>query len=237
MQATAYDKMIIRNLALLATMLVLAAACGSEDPTPTVANDPAAEPAVTAVFNCEANNTAFTFTVRTMGQHLALWLPMEFNRPYVVLESVRAASGAKYEVENVMVWLHGDEAMLDLDGQTFKGCRRDAYASIWEHAKLNGVDFRATGNEPGWTLEISGRVLLDLNYDYGASRIQVESSKPVSNNEELRTTYTAESDGTSLTIDIFGRTCTDSMSGAQFESTVTVNIGDRVLHGCGRALH
>ncbi len=38
--------------------------------------------------------------------------------------------------------------------EPYLDCTYDRRASIWEHAKLSGVDFRAVGNEPGWVLEV-----------------------------------------------------------------------------------
>jgi putative lipoprotein len=221
-------------------MVCLAAACGKDAPSPAVPGDPAAGSAVTSVFDCGADERPFAFTVRTIGPQLALWLPLEFGRPYLVLEQVRAASGSKYAADDVMVWLHGDEAMLEVADESFKSCKRNSYQSVWEHAKLNGVDFRATGNEPGWVLEISQQVMIDLDYDYGASRIHARSAEPTENRDEMRTTYVVDENGQHMTVEILAETCADSMTGTQFESTVSITIDDRdhrVLRGCGRALH
>lgn len=172
-----------------------------------------------------------------MGDDLALWLPFEFGRPYLVLEQVRAASGARYETEDVMVWLHGGEAMLEVDGTSFKACALDTFASVWEHAKLSGVDFRATGNEPGWVLEVSERTSIYLNYDYGQSLIETTSSEPVDDPVTRQSTFSAVADGRDVTIRISAAKCVDTMNGHEFESTVVVNIDERELRGCGRALH
>jgi uncharacterized membrane protein/membrane-bound inhibitor of C-type lysozyme len=214
--------------------MTLAAACSDEPSALPNASNPTS---VTSVFSCPANDGPLTFTVRTMGDNLALWLHQEFGRPYLVIEPARAASGARYEKDEVMVWLNGNEAMLEVDDATFKACARDAYASVWEHAKLGGVDFRATGNEPGWILEIRNRTTLLLNYDYGQSVIEAQSQEPVDDVAARLTTYSAVANGQAVTVRISDDKCTDTMSGFEFESTVIVNIGERELHGCGRALH
>ena len=59
--------------------------------------------------------------------------------------------------------------MLEVDGETIRGCTEDRYESIWEDAKLSGVDFRAVGNEPGWVLEIRDSESIRFEYDYGQS--------------------------------------------------------------------
>lgn len=240
MQATSFgpqqsiSEMSIRIPLVLAISVSAAIACSNEPPAPSADENKAP---VTSVFNCSGNDRSLAFTVRTMGEKLALWLPLELGRPYLVLEQAPAASGARYEAENVMVWLHDNEATLDIDGETFKSCVRDSYASVWEHAKLGGVDFRATGNEPGWVLEIRHRTSLLLNYDYGESVIETQMTGPVDDVAARQSTFTATADGQTVTIRISAERCTDTMSGFEFESTVVVNIGERELRGCGRALH
>lgn len=215
--------------------MLLVAACVDK---PETATDEAAEsPAVTAVFDCGEGEASFSLTTRTVPDGLALWLPMDFERPYLALPQTPAASGSRYEGDGVIFWQHGEEAMLEVDGERFSGCRLNRKASIWEHAKLNGVDFRATGNEPGWVLEISERTRIDLSYDYGASHIQVTSREPVSDAQAMRTTWEANAQGQALKIEISVAACTDTMSGDRFESTVVIYLGERRLQGCGRPLH
>jgi uncharacterized membrane protein len=227
-----------RHSGLLVVSLFVVTACSpdSETLSATTKRDTPARHEVTSVFDCAVDNEAITFVVRTIGADLALWLPPDFDQPYLVLEQVPAASGARYETGDVTVWLHGQEAILTVAGNSYKSCQRDAYASVWEHAKLDGVDFRATGNEPGWILEIRNRSSLLLDYDYGDSRIETEMSEAVEDHARQSTYYSADAKGQTVTIEISATECTDSMSGFEFESTVTVNIGERSLHGCGRAL-
>jgi len=69
----------------------------------------------------------FDFRIRTGPGEIALWLPERFDGreggTYRVLGQVRAASGAKYQDGPVTVWTKGDEALLEVDGETFTGCR------------------------------------------------------------------------------------------------------------------
>ena len=224
-------------LSLAAALLLFIAGCSGESETETAADKSERLPAVTAVFECDIGDAPFAFITRTIAQGLAVWLPAKFERPYLALQQTPAASGSRYEGDGVVVWLYGEEAMLEVDGERLGGCRRDPHASIWEHAKLSGVDFRATGNEPGWVLEISERTRIDLSYDYGASRIQVNASEPVDDQQARRTTWEANADGELMKLEISAVACADSMSGEQFESTVVIYLGDRQLKGCGRPLH
>ncbi|WP_412060707.1 YbaY family lipoprotein [Rubrivirga sp. IMCC45206] len=76
----------------------------------------------TLVYGCA--DGAFTVRVRTGPGELAVWLPERFASRYLVLGQVRAASGAKYQDGAVTVWTEGDEATLEVDGETFPDCRR-----------------------------------------------------------------------------------------------------------------
>ena len=219
---------------LLITAFLSIAACDGEAPP---SSEVAAGDAITSVFDCSTPGGEFAFTTRTLNPGLALWLPHDFARPYLALDQTEAASGARYQNDDVVVWLHGTEAMLEVGTQRFGACQRNARASIWEHAKLGGVDFRAAGNEPGWVLQIRARTSIELDYDYGNARIETTSAEPVSDTQSMRTTYEAQSNGQFLFIEILASPCTDSMSGEQFESTVTVKFGERTLTGCGRSLH
>lgn len=209
-------------------------ACSTAPTVPPVADE---RPMTTAVFVCDAPDGTLTFTTKALAAELAVWLPLEFERPYLVLQQTRAASGARYEADGVVVWQHGDEAMLEIDDQRFSGCRRDPRASIWEHAKLEGVDFRATGNEPGWVLEIRDKNRIDLRYDYGSSRIQAVADRIVDDQPAHRTTYSVTASEPPLAIEITAEGCSDDMSGEPFSASVVVRIGDRILRGCGRPLH
>ncbi len=74
----------------------------------------------TFVYACDP---AVTFRVRTGPGEIALWLPERFGGRYLVLGQVRAASGAKYQDGPVTVWTKGDQATLEVDGETFPECR------------------------------------------------------------------------------------------------------------------
>lgn len=73
-------------------------------------------------FTCDG----FRFRIRTGPGEIALWLPERFEGrdggTYRVLGQVRAASGAKYQDGPVVVWTRGDQATLEVDGETW-ACR------------------------------------------------------------------------------------------------------------------
>ena len=192
----------------------------------------------TYVYECAANaKDDFRFTVRTGPGELALWLPARFNRPYLVLSQVRAASGAKYQEGDVVVWTKGGEALLEIAGQTYEGCTENRRRSIWEHAKLSGVDFRATGNEPGWHVEITEGRRIQFTYDYGQRQVVAPTPQPDVDAENGRTVYHAQTEAHNLKAIIESTPCTDTMSGEIYSVTTTVVLDGKTYRGCGRSLH
>jgi uncharacterized membrane protein len=106
--------------------------------------------------------------------------------------------------------------------------------SVWHKAKLRGVAFRAVGQEPGWLLEITNGSEILLVTDYGKHRTSYPYVEPIVHQEERRTEFITGDDGT--IVEIRGVPCRDSMSGEEFEVSVTIKQTDRELQGCGRAL-
>jgi putative lipoprotein len=154
----------------------------------------------------------------------------------VLLPHVPAASGAKYSDAVDTFWSQGREALLEADGGLHRNCRSGAAPSPWENAKSRGVDFRATGNEPGWHLKIrDGEEILFVT-DYGRTRVLTLDPGPGNDAVTPRITYTAQMDAHRLVVIIDPRPCTDTMSGEEFTATVAVSLDAWEYRGCGRAL-
>ncbi len=133
---------------------------------------------------------------------------------------------------------HGLHVFLPPDATGgYLDCEHDRRASIWEHAKLNGVDFRAVGNEPGWVLEIREGERLDLSYDYGQRRLSVPVTDTSADADKRITTLSGSADGRAMTVRLSGGGCSDTMSDETYPTRVEVEFDDRVLSGCGRPLH
>lgn len=121
--------------------------------------------------------------------------------------------------------------------EPYLNCSYDRGESIWEHAKLSGVDFRAQGNEPGWVLEIREGVRLDLSYDYGQGKLSVPIDQKRSDQEGRTTVFSGSSRGETLRVTLIGETCRDTMADNVFPTQVEVEFSGRQLKGCGRPLH
>lgn len=193
----------------------------------------------TSVYVCDDRGAGLNLITRSGPGEIALWLPVEWGGGYFVLGQVRAASGSRYEGDDLMLWIHGEEALVEVAGEQHRGCRLDVHQSIWAHARLSGVLFRGVGNEPGWSIEIRDR-RLDLELDYGTRTLSVDVDREQSLSastgagvREIRGVHGTET----VLVEISESPCNDSMSGEPFDATVVTHLGARRLHGCGNWLN
>ncbi len=192
-------------------------ACHQGNPPPSVVQ--------TYVFECEDQST---YVVRTRPDGAWIFLPQGSSR----LSPAPADHGDRYTGGDFEISIQGESAQIQEPGQTPKRCRNNPRRAVWERAKLDGADFRAVGNEPGWDLVIiDGRIV--LNTDYGTTRIEVPLPKPVIDQKSRTTVWKTQP----LTLEVIGRPCSDTMADEHYESTVTVRLPNQTLRGCGMALH
>ena len=104
---------------------------------------------------------------------------------------------------------------------------------IVRDARSTGVEFRASGNEPGWTFEILADRLVFVG-SYGAER--AITPRPAPHLESGETVYTAATEAHRLTVRIRPASCIDSMSGERYDAKVEVELDGRRYRGCGGAL-
>ena len=191
----------------------------------------AAKPAKTYVFECP---DGYAFTASIEGTTAWLFLPEQT----IKLPHVFSASGAKFSARQTTLWTKGNEARLEIDSKTHIACKNNHAKAIWEQAKLNGVDFRAIGNEPSWILEIVKGETIIFAYFYDKiiknmfTKIELEVDQSA-----RKTVYKAKNEWHTISVTIVGTLCQDTMSGESFESRVTVELDDKLFNGCGKALH
>ncbi|WP_181885056.1 copper resistance protein NlpE N-terminal domain-containing protein [Pontibacter diazotrophicus] len=98
-----------------------------------------------------------------------------------------------------------------------------------------GVDFVATGNEPGWLLEIDleeGMYFKTLP----SETISLSAPLPAPATEGNTTRYRAQTDDGELVVELTETPCTDTMSGNMFPYTVQVIAKGERFVGCGKYL-
>lgn len=215
------------QITLIASLLLTACA-GQADETKRAGDfQPDSRPlARTLVYEC----TGTEFITRLGPGEMAIWL----EDRYLVLSQVRSASGTRYEEGDVMFWSRGEEAMLEVDGVRYSDCQLNPLRAPWEDARRRGVEFRAVGNEPGWHLEVRRQENLLFVGDYGATRLLFSEFTIVEEGDELH--YRARANGEAIDVTVSETLCHDTMKGEPFPYTVHVQLNERSLHGCGRAL-
>jgi uncharacterized membrane protein len=220
------------NLRVAALISLTLAGCGAGNVIPGFSADggsfiPDERPlATTFVYDCNG----YDFVARLGPGEMAIWLPDD----YVVLSQVRSASGTLYEEGDISFWSRGDEAMLTVAGQSYLNCQLQPERVPWEDARRRGVDFRATGNEPGWHLEIqNGRQLLFVS-DYGMKRDLAKN--PVATDKDDVRVYTGNAGGREMQVEILEQACVDTMSDQQFPYRTVVTFNNVHYEGCGQYL-
>jgi|LGOV01.1.fsa_nt_gb putative lipoprotein len=178
------------------------------------------------VYNCSDN---YNFVVKVEQEEAWLFLPSKT----VKATQRKSASGAKFSVDNIVYWSKGYEATLD-DGKKKYRCKNDGIAATFERAKLNGVAFRAIGNEPGWILEITSDKEVLFLTNLGQDKTYFEVIDKFS--DSTSTEYEMRSENNVLHVRIENRCCQDTMVDRVYESTVYINFDGVNMKGCGKAL-
>jgi len=142
-----------------------------------------------------------------------------------------AASGVHYQAGGISVWNKGREATLELDGRS-SHCVENRSRAITEDAWVRGVELRATGNEPGRTLELFADRMVFLDA-YGARRVTVPRPARRDGPTSGELVYVAETEAHRMTVDVRPAPCADSMSGERRPATVEIRLDGKTYRGCG----
>jgi uncharacterized membrane protein len=220
---------IIRKAALTVPVIVeLTTACRSSEPTTAPA------PLAAHVFDCDSGSRFVLARVvesAQSGEAVDLILPDRRVR----LPRVVAASGVHYTAGGVSVWNKGREATLEIDGRVSR-CIENRRRSLAEDARARGVELRATGNEPGWTLELFSDRLV-LVEGYGAQRTTVPRPPRRTGSTAAEDVYVAEGQGRRrLIVRTRPGVCVDTMSGDRHAVTVDLEVDGKAYRGCGDTL-
>ncbi len=200
---------------------------------------------------CAAAHTsaAKTYVYHCAGEESAIVVRIEGDRGHFfsrqASQAIQQEAGGKTYVGEDVRYLPdraadlapGQTAEITINGKQLANCKNDSRAAVWEAARLNGVSYRAIGQEPAWVLEIDRDKGFLLVTDYGQSRQRFPYREGVSDAAGRTGRYTSELNGERIEITVMGETCRDSMSGEVFSGKVEVDWRGQTLRGCGRALH
>lgn len=189
--------------------------------------------AKTYVYEC---SDAYSFTANIGSNQARLFFSGQEQG--ITLAHAFSITGAKFNVKQTTLWIENDVARLEIDAVIHEDCHNNQAKAIWAHAKLNGVDFRALGNEPSWILEIvNGENIIFADF-FGKTlnKYLFARPEPVIDQEARKTQFQVTNKDHALLVTIIGKPCQDTMSGESFDFSVTVELDDKVFKGCGRSL-
>jgi len=210
--------------------LSLVSACSSKTMSTENFTQKNRSPVQTYVYHCADNQS---FVARIESEKAWVFLPTKT----LSLPQIPAASGSKFSNGSATFWNKGKSAIFESTTQIYKNCTNNRAQAIWEHAKLNGVDYRAVGNEPSWSLEITHDQITIFTSHYGQDRYEFETSKPLINTAAHTREYQLQNSSHKLSISLSAKPCKDTMSDQSFSSTVSVRLDNKKFTGCGKALH
>jgi putative lipoprotein len=182
------------------------------------------------VWDCDGG---LTLRMRNLFREKAISL--ELHEGARRLPQLPSASGARYGDDSVVFWTKGGTATFERKGSPGVQCRENRARSLAADARLRGVEFRGTGNEPGWVLEAGPGTMLVFVTNYGEERHEFRDAA-VSGDLATGRTYSAVHDRTSLKATIRKEPCSDDMAGTPFGYSFVVEFGGRTYRGCGDGL-
>lgn len=224
-----------RKLVIAVLLPGLLAGCAAVTPTSTVTTTGGDSSAVAdrggpyaRVYTCP---DGFRFSARTDGDDAHL----DLGTRRLTLAREPSAPEARYTDGATLFQPLGGEATIQIDASIRSGCRAQDAADPWQAAALRGVDVRALGQEPGWSVEIVQGEWLRI-VQAGEAGMLVAPEPARERTGSGATVYTGQADDQRLRLRLTESACTDSMSGESYPLTATLTLDDRQLRGCARRL-
>jgi uncharacterized membrane protein len=128
-------------------------------------------------------------------------------------------------------WRRGQAATLKIEGQSTLECTGQIVSSAWDEARLLGVDYRATGHDPEWALDIVNESSMRFMI---AGSGPVHRSVPQPTGDAKRMVYRTDTATVDLEVIVEEKPCRDRSGGDLLPHTVTVTYREISYVGCGR---
>ena len=139
----------------------------------------------------------------------------------------------KYQIQ----WELPNLALMDRNNSKTEIMTKDSGKKTTSFERKKIVKLRASGNEPGWILDLEyqGDILLKTNY--GRDTFHFKTPEPIEDPKTGRTIFRIKKDKLQITIIIEKLSCTDTMSGEIFENRVSIQMDGEIWQGCGNYLN
>ena len=223
-------KDLIKGFFLLGLISLIITACA--DQKENAEKEPPKIPEPKAFyFDCDST-FGFAVHMNDEGSTAKIYI----GKKALKMKRVESASGEKFSDGKNTFWLKGNEALLEFEDSTYTGCTENIKKTVLEKAKVRGVDYRAVGQEPGWTLEIMTDGTMILTTNYGENVYHFKTPRYEMKLKEKSLVYNAENDKHKIEVRIINERCSDSMSGNTYYNKVEVVLDDKRLKGCGGRL-
>jgi uncharacterized lipoprotein YbaY/membrane-bound inhibitor of C-type lysozyme len=190
---------------------------------------PSSAKAKTLVFDCDDLSRA---VARVSPLVMELTLPSG----KATLTRGVGVSQEPYSDGRVTFWTAGNYARIDEPDGTHI-CRSVPTEEAWEDARSRGIDVRAAGEDPDWSVEIDEGNVMAFVGDFGATRVIAPAPLPQVDPALGRTTYYATTAEHTLSVALEHRLCWFRENSNASSATVTVTLDEsKVYRGCGRPL-
>ena len=142
------------------------------------------------------------------------------------LREARASAGTKYvatDDTDTALWNESARTRVKLEGRSLADCAPSADATA--------VALRATGNEPGWRLELG---VASVSFATAEGNRSIETPTPLPRViSPDRRSYLARIDARDMAIDVTEKVCVDTMTGMPHPQAVRVRFSGKTYSGCG----
>ena len=193
--------------ALLAAAVVTVAGCSTN----------VTERAATGPFHAELNCARLPITVAQQNDDQLL---LSAKGEQFVLTQAVSASGARYIAEGepeTSLWFKGEQARLVLQGVEYPHCAPST--AIIE-------PFRASGNEPFWSVTLEQGMLTLNRLNEGELPAQAYVAGEADGHFHTQGSHP-------VSLEVSDQICQDSMSGMLYPQQVNVQVEGASLNGCG----
>ena len=186
-------------------------------------------PVKTYVYDCSGGQR---FTVRIEPERAILTL----DGQTMSLPRLPSADGMEFSDVSATLRIKGDEVSLDLGDRVLRGCQEAPAKAPGPAIKSRGIDIRALGNEPAWSLDIDNDGSTLFINNYGKDQYVFTTPKPTVVGQTGTTIYLIQDAEHTMTIILRDQQCHDDMSGEAFDMAVTLVFDGRRFRGCAKAL-